>query len=319
MTTSHARSIFISYTHEDERYKKELEQHLSPLLLLARVSTWNDRDLKVGSFLFEEIRSKIEQCDIILLLISSSYLASSSCQNEMQVALSRHKSGISICVPVIVRPCRWDLLPLGDILAAPEDGHAVSVASDRDIAWVDVVSSLTKLIGKWTPADDASAEGVAATEAAAPIPAGNNGDATHWVYRKSENDVLWDDLKEDLQRCIASELDLKLTDGKEYEARFWGNKLLVDIKHPKFASTKRLIIEDASLYTGYTGYQLLIYPGSPLGLKVQKRTVRWMRDGADSDFLVNLDGRKPSTISDLAADIAKQAADTPWGKASARS
>jgi len=81
-----ARSIFISYTHEDERYKRELEQHLAPLLLLEWASTWNDRDLHIGSFLFEEMRSRIEQCDIILLLISSSYLASASCQNEMQVS-----------------------------------------------------------------------------------------------------------------------------------------------------------------------------------------------------------------------------------------
>jgi hypothetical protein len=135
-----ARSIFISYTHDDERYKKELEQHLAPLLLLERASTWNDRDLQVGTFLFEEIRSRIEQCEIILLLISSSYLASASCQSEMQVALTRHRAGKSISIPIIVRPCRWDLLPLGDILATPEDGCAVSISPDRDVAWVNVIS-----------------------------------------------------------------------------------------------------------------------------------------------------------------------------------
>jgi hypothetical protein len=130
--------------------------------------------------------------------------------------------------------------------------------------------------------------------------------------------VVWDELKLDLQRTIAAELDLKLTDGREDEVRFWGNKLLVDIKHPKYISPKRLIIEDASQYSGYQGYQMLIYPGAPLGLRIHKRTVRWMRDGAGTNLLSNLDGRKPMTISDLASDVAKQAGDTPWGKPGAR-
>lgn len=58
----------------------------------------------------------LENADIVLLLISSDFIASNYCfEIEMQHAMERDKQGTARVVPVIVRPTSWHKLPFGKL------------------------------------------------------------------------------------------------------------------------------------------------------------------------------------------------------------
>ena len=83
--------VFISYSHTDENYRKELEKHLSVLKRNGYIDTWTDRELIAGENWGTQIAKEIEEAKIILLLVSSDFLASNYCYDiEMKRAIERH-------------------------------------------------------------------------------------------------------------------------------------------------------------------------------------------------------------------------------------
>ncbi|HDV7283522.1 TPA: toll/interleukin-1 receptor domain-containing protein, partial [Mannheimia haemolytica] len=142
-----ANKVFLSYAHRDEKFKKDLEDHLSILKRDNIIDTWNDRDISAGSEWENEIQSNLNEADIILCLVSSAFLASDYCYcNEFTKSLERHKTGECRIIPIIVRPCDWKNTPIGKIQAIPEDGKPVSSHTDQDDAWMNVVSDIRRVI-----------------------------------------------------------------------------------------------------------------------------------------------------------------------------
>lgn len=111
-------------------------------MLLKRqgiIETWHDRRLNAGDELKEEIDSALEDADIVLLLVSADFIASSYCyEAEMTRALERHKRGEARVIPIILRHCDWQSAPFGTILTAPKDGKPVTSWPDIDEAFADV-------------------------------------------------------------------------------------------------------------------------------------------------------------------------------------
>src|SRR5205085_12328398 len=94
--------IFLSYAHEDEKLKKELEKHLSLLKRQTLIDVWHDRDISAGMEWEQENRKYLKEADIILLLVSPDFINSDNCYTvEMQEALERHKQGEVRVIPVI--------------------------------------------------------------------------------------------------------------------------------------------------------------------------------------------------------------------------
>lgn len=50
------KKVFLSYAHEDEKYKLELDKHLTVQKRNEVIDTWNDRKLVAGSEIDEEIK-----------------------------------------------------------------------------------------------------------------------------------------------------------------------------------------------------------------------------------------------------------------------
>lgn len=139
--------IFFSYSHDDEQYRDQLEKHLASLQHEGLIESWHDRRIVAGSWLEAEIDQQINAADVILLLVSSSFLASRYCYTiEMTRALERHRAGEAHVVPVIVRACDWQPTPLGQLLAVPRDGRPITSWPNYDEAYVDVAKELRRLI-----------------------------------------------------------------------------------------------------------------------------------------------------------------------------
>jgi hypothetical protein len=139
-----AARIFISYSHADESYKKKLEQHLALLKRLGIVETWSDRDLKPGQEWNDQIRSNLNGADIVLILVSASFLASDyAYEEEMLAALKQTGKAV---VPIILSPVVWKLAPFARFQALPEDARPVSTWQNQDEAWAQIAGSLRRLV-----------------------------------------------------------------------------------------------------------------------------------------------------------------------------
>jgi hypothetical protein len=117
--------------------RKELEDHLSLLRREGLISDWYDGKIGAGGELDSAIGENLAQSDIVLLLISSSFLSSDYCWGvEMDQALQRHRTGLAIVIPVIVRPVedRWQDTAFGPLKALPTDGKPVTKWPNRDSA-----------------------------------------------------------------------------------------------------------------------------------------------------------------------------------------
>src|SRR5712692_8907637 len=102
--------------HNDEGVRNQLEKHLSALKHQGLIETWHDRRITAGQAFDQEIDAHLESADVILLLISSDFLASDYCyKREMGRAVERHEVGSAIVIPVILRPCDWHDTPFGKL------------------------------------------------------------------------------------------------------------------------------------------------------------------------------------------------------------
>lgn len=139
--------VFLSYAHADEKYKEELDKHFAALKRSEKVETWNDRKLQAGCRLDEDIKRHLNEDHIIILLISSDFIASDYCYNiEMKRAIERNERGECMVIPIIIRPCLWMETPLKNILALPKDGKPVSKYTDSDEAYLEIVSAVNDLL-----------------------------------------------------------------------------------------------------------------------------------------------------------------------------
>jgi len=142
-----AVDIFYSYSHKDEVLRDELEKHLSILKRQGVISGWHDRKISAGSEWAGEIDEHLESARIILLLISSDFLASDYCYDlEMKRALARHEAGEAIVIPVILRDCDWRGALFGKLQALPKDAKAITSWTNSDAAFKDVAVGIRKIV-----------------------------------------------------------------------------------------------------------------------------------------------------------------------------
>ena len=142
-------SIFYSYSHEDERLRKKLETHLTPLQLEGLITAWYDRDISAGTEWEREINTHLNTAQIILLLVSASFLASPYCYSiEMKRAMERQEAGEARVIPIILRPVSWKEAPFSHLQALPTNGVPVTDRKwhTQDEAFVSIVQGIRNAI-----------------------------------------------------------------------------------------------------------------------------------------------------------------------------
>ncbi len=106
---------------------------------------------------------------MIVLLLSADYLASETAVREMAVALRRRRAAGARVVPVLARPCFVEETPLGALQALPEDGMAISMSANADLAWLQVARSVRDIASSLSRGAERGVEpGAARVELLAP-------------------------------------------------------------------------------------------------------------------------------------------------------
>ncbi len=164
-----AIEIFYSYAHEDEALRKELEKHLTSLQRQGIIAGWHDRLISAGTEWEHEIDSHLNTAGIILLLISSSFIASKYCYSiEMKRALERHEAREARVIPIILRPVYWKNMPFGKLQVLPTEGKPVDSSQwhNHDEAFADIVEGIHKVIEELAPAQADNREAAKASTTA---------------------------------------------------------------------------------------------------------------------------------------------------------
>jgi hypothetical protein len=139
--------VFFSYSHKDEKHKDSLLAHLSQLKHENKIRDWHDRKIGAGTEWAGQIDEHLNSAQVILLLVSSDFLASRYCYDvEMNRAMERHEAREARVIPIIVRPCDWHSAPFGKLQALPTDGKPVTDYKSRDEAFTVIAKGIRAAI-----------------------------------------------------------------------------------------------------------------------------------------------------------------------------
>ena len=144
-----AVEVFYSYSHKDEKLKEYLEKHLAALKHQGMITGWHDRMVGAGEEWQGKIDDHLNSANIILLLVSADFMASSYCYGvEVMQAVKRHEAGAARVIPIILKPCDWEETPFAKLEALPKDGKPVTRWTNRDEAFKNIVSGIKAAVAR---------------------------------------------------------------------------------------------------------------------------------------------------------------------------
>ena len=119
---------FVIYSSKDKTLREELEGHLRPLVDLGWLDLWSDREIMPGAYWDAAIREQLLAAELFLILVSVDFYNSDYIRGEeFSTAVDRLNNGDALIIPIIVRPCTWNLFPvIKDLQVLPPGGAAVT-------------------------------------------------------------------------------------------------------------------------------------------------------------------------------------------------
>lgn len=147
VTAASPVEIFFSYAHEDEALMHSVRRQLVIYERLGQIVKWHDRQIPPGEEWASTIDERLHRCHIVLLFVSPAFIESRYCSDiEVGVALARHERREARVIPVILRPCAWEIAPFGKLQALPRDGKPVSQWPDQDQVCLDIAKALMTVV-----------------------------------------------------------------------------------------------------------------------------------------------------------------------------
>ena len=140
--------VFISYSHEDTKWREDLEKHLKPYLR-GSILSWSDQQITPGSEWFKEIQDALANSKVAVLLVSPDFLASDFIhEHELGPFLQEAKQGGVKILWVPLRDCAYKKTALKDYQAVLDPGTPLAkmIEADRDSAWVRICEEIEKAV-----------------------------------------------------------------------------------------------------------------------------------------------------------------------------
>jgi hypothetical protein len=140
--------LFYSYSHRDAALLDQLRTAINQLVHDGLIADWYDGELPAGSRWSREIAQRLQSADVILLLVSSDFLASDFCRSyEMNIALQRESAGDALVIPILLRPVAdWQRSEFAHLTTLPRNRRAVTLWSNRDLAYASIVEDVRRAI-----------------------------------------------------------------------------------------------------------------------------------------------------------------------------
>ncbi|MBX5459092.1 MAG: TIR domain-containing protein [Thermogemmatispora sp.] len=122
-----------SRSEEDERLLAQLKNFLSTLRSAQLISDWGPQQLRAGQSIREELRRRLSEAQIVLILLSPDLLTDRFYPELLQLAWERHQRAPERVrlLPVKLRECAYEQEPFAELDIFPPNGkslHALSLA-----------------------------------------------------------------------------------------------------------------------------------------------------------------------------------------------
>jgi TIR domain-containing protein len=144
-------NVFILYAEEDLELKQELETHLSVLSQRGYIDVWHEGKIIYNKNTDAVISEYLSQSQIILLLISANFLAPDcygKYEQDLKNAYERQKQGKAEIIPVILRPCIWQMDFLAGLNPLPAGGYPVRSRhwDTHDLAFQNITMGILNIV-----------------------------------------------------------------------------------------------------------------------------------------------------------------------------
>jgi hypothetical protein len=139
-------SFYFDSDSDDGYFCEKLDHHLAPLERSGHIQMWDKRQIRAGEETELELQKHLSADHLLILLISADFLASEACQQQMHVALERHRKGSATVIPIPVRSCAWEQTELQMLQVLPRGQKAVPFRSLTDEVLSEIVAEIRKVI-----------------------------------------------------------------------------------------------------------------------------------------------------------------------------
>jgi hypothetical protein len=143
--------IFISYRHEDTKWREDLEKHLKPYLRAGSIKSWSDKQISPGSEWLTEIKTALTNTKVAVLLVTPDFIASDFIHKiELGPLLEDAKQGGFRILWVPVRASSYKRTVLKDYQAVLDPAQPLANMTDaeRDWAWVTICEKIEKAVSE---------------------------------------------------------------------------------------------------------------------------------------------------------------------------
>lgn len=125
--TNQKIKVLISFASYDEYFVRNyLVKHLQSLTDIGLIDLWYYPKENVGTRWEENLKIKFAETDVVLFVLSSSFISSPYCKKELQWSLDLERTkGIKI-VPILFSECLWDGLGINPFFTTPKNGKFIS-------------------------------------------------------------------------------------------------------------------------------------------------------------------------------------------------
>ncbi|MCB9099817.1 MAG: toll/interleukin-1 receptor domain-containing protein [Anaerolineales bacterium] len=145
-------TVFISYSHNDEKEKNELVTQLSVLKSHGLIKLWSDDEIGAGGDWKSDIEQAMDQAEVGVLLITANFLTSNFIleTEAPRLLLRRRDEGITV-FPIIAKYCDWQSVEwLTKMNVRPKNGAPVwrqgGIHADEELA--KIASEIRALLQK---------------------------------------------------------------------------------------------------------------------------------------------------------------------------
>ena len=149
------KKIFISYSKEDKAEMHEFLKHTVTLQEQGIIAKpWTDEWIAFGKEWDDEIKRHIEECDIMVCLVSIDFLNTDYIRKtELKEAMNQNK----MLVPIIIKPCDWENCDFAKYQVALKgkcislnENQKYTIKENSDVErakfWVEIIKEMRKKV-----------------------------------------------------------------------------------------------------------------------------------------------------------------------------
>jgi len=155
-------SVFVSYSHADEKWLARLKVHLRPLEREGKLTLWADTAIKPGQEWKKEIARALKTAKVAVLLVSAVFLASDFiAEHELPPLLAAAQKKGAVILPLILSACRFEKTEgLKDFQAVnlPSKPIVGMTEAAREEMFVDLVGRIEEVLDDHAKKDEALEE-----------------------------------------------------------------------------------------------------------------------------------------------------------------